>query len=70
MQTDVVRQVPASVRWYLAAGIVATVCANLAHGLGHGAIGALISAWPALAPSLRGKLGLGSEQARHPVSVR
>jgi hypothetical protein len=35
--------------WCLAAGIVATVGANLAHGLGHGPIGALVSAWPALA---------------------
>jgi Protein of unknown function (DUF2637) len=43
------RRVPALAHWCLAAGIVATVCANLAHGLGHGAIGALISAWPALA---------------------
>jgi hypothetical protein len=33
----------------LAAGIVATVGANLAHGLGHGPVGALVSAWPALA---------------------
>lgn len=30
-------------------GIAATVGANLAHGLGHGSIGALVSAWPALA---------------------
>jgi hypothetical protein len=28
---------------------MATVGANLAHGLGHGPIGALVSAWPALA---------------------
>jgi len=28
---------------------VATVGANLAHGRGHGPIGALVSAWPALA---------------------
>jgi len=28
---------------------VATVDANLAHGIGHGPVGALISAWPALA---------------------
>jgi hypothetical protein len=28
---------------------VATVGANLAHGVGHGPIGALVSAWPALA---------------------
>lgn len=33
----------------LGAGIVATTGANLAHGLGHGPIGALISAWPAVA---------------------
>jgi hypothetical protein len=33
----------------LGAGIVATVGANLAHGLGHGPVGALVSAWPALA---------------------
>lgn len=35
--------------WSLGVGIVATVGANLAHGLGHGPIGALVSAWPALA---------------------
>jgi hypothetical protein len=28
---------------------MATIGANLAHGIGHGPIGALISAWPALA---------------------
>jgi Protein of unknown function (DUF2637) len=33
----------------LGAGILATVGANLAHGMGHGPIGALVSAWPALA---------------------
>ena len=33
----------------LAAGIVATIGANLAHGLGHGPVGVLISAWPAVA---------------------
>ena len=41
--------VPPLARWCLGAGITATVGANLAHGLGHGPIGALISAWPALA---------------------
>jgi hypothetical protein len=30
-------------------GIVATIGANLAHGMGHGPIGALVSAWPAVA---------------------
>src|SRR5712692_2169573 len=43
------RPVPALARWCLGAGIVATIGANLAHGLGHGSIGALVSAWPALA---------------------
>ena len=33
----------------LSASILATIGANLAHGLGHGPIGALVSAWPALA---------------------
>jgi hypothetical protein len=40
---------PALARSRLGAGITATVGANLAHGLGHGPIGALVSAWPALA---------------------
>jgi hypothetical protein len=42
-------RVPPLARWCLGAGILATIGANLAHGLGHGAIGALVSAWPALA---------------------
>jgi hypothetical protein len=41
--------VPRLALWSLCAGIVATVGANLAHGLGHGVVGALVSAWPALA---------------------
>jgi len=43
------RPVPPLARWCLGAGIAATVGANLAHGLGRGLIGALVSAWPALA---------------------
>ena len=43
------RPVPRLALWSLGVGIVATVGANLAHGLGHGPIGALVSAWPALA---------------------
>jgi hypothetical protein len=42
-------RVPRLAAWSLGAGILATVGANLAHGLGHGPIGALVSAWPALA---------------------
>ena len=41
--------VPRLAKWSLAVGIVATIGANLAHGLNHGPIGALVSAWPALA---------------------
>jgi hypothetical protein len=41
--------VPPLARWCLGTGIAATIGANLAHGLGHGPIGALVSAWPALA---------------------
>jgi hypothetical protein len=40
---------PALAQWCLGAGIAATIGANLAHGIGHGLIGALVSAWPALA---------------------
>jgi Protein of unknown function (DUF2637) len=43
------RPVPPLAWWCLAAGILATVGANLAHGLCHGPIGAVVSAWPALA---------------------
>jgi hypothetical protein len=38
--------VPPLARWCLGAGILATIGANLAHGLGHGPIGAPVSAWP------------------------
>jgi len=43
------QRVPPLALWSLGAGIVATIGANLAHGLGHGPIGVLVSAWPALA---------------------
>jgi hypothetical protein len=36
--------VPPLARWCLGAGIAATIGANLAHGLGHGPIGALVNA--------------------------
>jgi hypothetical protein len=41
--------VPRLAAWSLGAAIVATVGANLAHGIGHGPLGALVGAWPALA---------------------
>lgn len=40
---------PPLAKWSLAVGIAATIGANLAHGLNHGPIGALVSAWPGLA---------------------
>jgi hypothetical protein len=43
------QRVPWLAQWSLGLGIVASLGANLAHGLGHGPIGALVSAWPALA---------------------
>ena len=41
--------VPALARWLLGLGIAATLAANIAHGLGHGPIGAAVAAWPAVA---------------------
>jgi hypothetical protein len=41
--------VPALARWLLGLGITATLAANVAHGLGHGPIGAAVAAWPAVA---------------------
>ena len=59
------RQAPPMAHWCLAAGIVATICANLAHGLGHGPIGALVSAWPALALAGSFELLMLLIRARH-----
>jgi hypothetical protein len=42
-------RVPALARWLLGLGIVATLAANVAHGLGHGVIGSAVAAWPAIA---------------------
>jgi hypothetical protein len=41
--------VPALARCLLGLGIAATLAANVAHGLGHGLIGATVAAWPAVA---------------------
>jgi hypothetical protein len=41
--------VPALARWLPGLGIAATLAANVAHGLGHGVIGAAVAAWPAVA---------------------
>src|ERR1700760_4561341 len=49
-------RVPALAAWSLGAGIVAPAGASLAHGWGRGLMGALVSAWPAVA--LVGSFGL------------
>jgi hypothetical protein len=41
--------VPTLARWLLGLGIAATLTANVAHGLGHGPVGAGVAAWPAVA---------------------
>ena len=41
--------VPALARWLPGLGIAATLAANVAHGLGHGLMGAAVAAWPAVA---------------------
>jgi hypothetical protein len=42
-------RVPELARWLLGLGIAATLAANVAHGLGHGIVGAVMAAWPAIA---------------------
>lgn len=41
--------VPRLARWLLGLGIIATLAANAAHGLGNGPVGAVVAAWPAVA---------------------
>jgi Protein of unknown function (DUF2637) len=41
--------VSALARLLLGLGIAATLAANVAHGLGHGPVGAAVAAWPAVA---------------------
>ena len=43
------RQAPPLARFMLALGVAATVAANMAYGSGYGTLGAVISAWPAVA---------------------
>ena len=41
--------VPVLARWLLGLGIAGTLASNVAHGLGHGPVGAAVAAWPAVA---------------------
>ena len=47
------RDAPRLARFMLWLGIGATIGANIAYGAGYGPLGALISAWPAVASSVR-----------------
>jgi hypothetical protein len=42
-------RVPALACWLFGLGINATLAANVAHGLGHGIISAVVVAWPTVA---------------------
>jgi hypothetical protein len=64
------RRVPRLAAWSLGIAIVATVGANLAHGLGRGPIGALVSAWPALALVGSYELLMMLIRAEHQTSER
>lgn len=43
------RRTPLLARYLLGLGIAATLAANVAHGAGHGPMGAIVAAWPAVA---------------------
>jgi hypothetical protein len=63
------RPVPPLAGWSLGVGVVATVGANMAHGMGHGVIGLLVSAWPALALVGAYELLMTLIRAEHAASV-
>src|SRR5260370_14227481 len=54
------KRVPVLVRWLLGLGVAGTLAANVAHGLGHGPVGAAAAAWPAVA------LVVGAAHDDHP----
>ncbi|GAA4514056.1 DUF2637 domain-containing protein [Actinoallomurus oryzae] len=62
--------VPALAKLSLGVGIVATIGANLAHGLGHGPVGALVSAWPAVALVGSYELLMALIRAEHRTTVK
>ena len=56
------RDAPRLARFMLWLGIVATIGANIAYGAGYGLLGALISAWPAVA--FIGSVEIAMQQVR------
>ena len=53
------RNAPSLARWMLTVGVGATVAANVGFGLGFGLVGALVSAWPAVAFIGAAEMALG-----------
>ncbi len=56
------RDAPGLARFMLWLGIAATIGANIAYGAGYGLLGALISAWPAVA--FIGSVEIATQQVR------
>jgi hypothetical protein len=64
------RSAPALARWMLGLGVSATVTANVAYGLGFGALGAVISAWPAVAFIGSAEMAIGMVRRSRSKAVR
>jgi hypothetical protein len=62
------RDVPRLARFMLWLGIAATIGANIAYGAGYGLLGALISAWPAVA--FIGTVEIAMQQVRRARAPR
>jgi hypothetical protein len=62
------RDAPGLARFMLWLGIAATVGANIAYGAGYGLLGALISAWPAVA--FIGSVEIAMQQVRRARAPR
>jgi hypothetical protein len=62
------RDAPALARFMLWLGIGATIGANIAYGAGYGLLGALISAWPAVA--FIGSVEIAMQQVRRALAPR
>ncbi len=62
------RDVPQLARFMLWLGISATIGANIAYGVGYGLLGALISAWPAVA--FIGAVEIAMQQVRRARAPR
>jgi hypothetical protein len=64
------RSAPALARWMLGLGVSATVAANVAYGLRFGPLGAVISAWPAVAFIGSAEMAIGMVRKSHSKATR